>query len=200
MADGSSDHRVLLPIITLLLDEVFAGPFRLVSAETLSGGLSLEARLPQAVSLFPCDLLLVHRDAEGAPPDDREAEVERALRSANLKVRHVCMVPVRMTEAWLLVDAKAIRAAVGNPNGRADLQLPAPAQVESVPAKDRLITALEAAKELGLNRRRRFKPLQYRHRVAEEILQLTELKTLPSFQRFERDLRQRLAEFTDAAI
>jgi hypothetical protein len=191
---------VLLPIITLLLDEVFPGPFRLVCAESLSGGLSLETRLPQAVSLFPCDLLLVHRDAEGASPDEREAEVTRALHNTNVQVLHVCVVPVRMTEAWLLVNANAIRAAVGNPNGHADLHLPAPAQVESVSAKDRLTTALEAAKELGVNRRRRFQPLRYRHRVAEEILRLTELRTLPSFQRFERDLRLRLAGLSHASI
>jgi hypothetical protein len=193
IADESSDHRVLTPIITLLLDEVSPHPFQLVSAEPLTGGHALETRLPQAMRLFPCDVLLVHRDAEGTSPAEREAEVKRALANAKVQVPVVCVVPVRMTEAWLLVNERAIRAAVGNPNGGAGLKLPTPDQVESVPAKDRLIAALEAATELGVNRRRRFQPLQYRHRVAEELLDLTCLRALPSFQRFEQVLRHCLA-------
>jgi hypothetical protein len=39
-------------------------------------------------------------------------------------VRHIPVVPVRMTEAWLLADEFAIRSAPGNPNGTQSLDLP----------------------------------------------------------------------------
>jgi hypothetical protein len=196
VADGSSDHSALVPLIAMLLDEVLPGPFRLVSAQGLTGGHTLEERLPQSIQLFPCDLLLVHRDAESSTFVRREEEVRRALVSSGVVTPHVCVVPVRMTEAWLLVSEQAIKAAVGHPNGRAKLGLPAPHQVESIQAKDRLLRALEVASELGTVRRRRFEPTQYRHRVADEMLDLFGLRMLPSFQRFEKALRERLADWT----
>jgi hypothetical protein len=192
VADGSSDYSALQPLITMLLDEIVPGPYRLESANSLREGHALKDRLPQAISLFPCDLLLVHRDAEALAFDQREDEIRQALESAGIATPHVCVVPVRMTEAWLLVDERAIRAAVGNPGGRALLGLPASHQIESVQAKDKLLKALQAAGELGANRRRRFKPEQYRHRVAEEMPDLHALRQLPSFQRFEAALRERL--------
>jgi hypothetical protein len=36
----------------------------------------------------------------------------------------VCVVPVRMMEAWLLIDEMAIRRVAGNPNGRIPIELP----------------------------------------------------------------------------
>jgi hypothetical protein len=195
VTDGSSDHGALAPLITMLLDEILSGPFRLVSALGLTGGLSLEARLPLSVELFPCDLLLVHRDAESSTFGQREAETLQALATAGITTPHVCVIPVRMTEAWLLVSEQAIRAAVGNPSGRASLGLPAPKQIESVQAKDQLLRALEVASELGTLRRRRFQPTLYRHRVAEEMLDLLGLRQLPSFQRFEKALRERLVDW-----
>jgi hypothetical protein len=193
VADGSSDHSALTPLITLLLDELVAGPFRLFSAQGISGGHSLEDRLPQALKLFPCDLLLVHRDAETLTVAHREDEITRALAQAGIHVPHVCIVPVRMTEAWLLVDEQAIRSAVGNPTGRVALNLPPRGQIESVAAKERLLQALEVACEFGTHRKRRFQPQQYRHRVAEEMAELTKVRTLSSFRRFEAALRDQLS-------
>jgi Domain of unknown function (DUF4276) len=194
VADGSSDYRALVPLITLLLDDITSLAFRINCAEGLGEGHSLERRLPRAVELFPCDLLLVHRDAEGQSANHREEEIKRDLASAGVSVPHVCIVPVRMTEAWLLADESAIRAAVGNVQGSAALSLPLPHLIESAAAKETLFRALEAASELGANRRRRFQPAQYRHRVAEAMTDLVGLRALPSFQRFENAVRQRLAD------
>jgi hypothetical protein len=37
-----------------------------------------------------------------------------------------------MTEAWLLIDEKAIREAAGNPKGRQPLNLPKPSKTEEL--------------------------------------------------------------------
>ena len=42
------------------------------------------------------------------------------------------VIPVRTTEAWLLLDEAAIRRVAGNPRGRQPLRLPRPSQVENV--------------------------------------------------------------------
>jgi hypothetical protein len=69
----------------------------------------------------------------------------------------VAVVPVQETEAWLLLDESAIRRVAGKPSGRNDLNLPRPANVETVARpKERLKGALLAAAEVTGRRRKRF--------------------------------------------
>ena len=58
-------------------------------------------------------------------------QIRRALEG--MPVRHVLVIPVRMTEAWLLIDELALRRAAGNPNGRNPLDLPALKDLEALP-------------------------------------------------------------------
>ena len=121
LADGPSD-RCLLRIIDWLLGSLpnasppaiaaqFADPRLLPNRpSTLSG------RMLQAVECYPCSILFVHRDAEREPFENRMREIELAADEA--KIRHrVPVIPVRMTEAWLLLEIGAIRTAADNPNG-----------------------------------------------------------------------------------
>ena len=76
------------------------------------------------------DLLFVHRDADNAPADARLQEIANAVGEVADTPHWVGVVPVRMTEAWLILDEAAIRTAVGNPNGRIPLELPTPREAE----------------------------------------------------------------------
>ena len=89
----------------------------------------LGERVRVAVDLYPCAIVFVHRDAERVPLADRRGEIERALDGLD-HPPHVCVVPVRMQEAWLLFDETALRLAAGRPSGRAPLDLPPPERVE----------------------------------------------------------------------
>lgn len=154
IGDGSSD-RVLLPIIDWVLRR--AGHFvteRAWAADAaLAGARSLHDRVHRAVEVYPCDVLFIHRDAETMPPAQRLREIQEA--TAALANRHVAVVPVRMTEAWLLHDERAIRTASGNPGGRSPLDLPRVADLERVvDAKATLFGALQAAADLGARRTR----------------------------------------------
>ncbi|GIJ09987.1 hypothetical protein Van01_32010 [Micromonospora andamanensis] len=79
----------------------------------------------------PVDVIVVHRDADNAGPDARRVEIESAFRSAGTAADLVPVIPIRMTEAWLLLDEAAIRRVAGNPQGRASLNLPKRREVES---------------------------------------------------------------------
>jgi len=83
----------------------------------------LRGRIDAALDLYPCDLLFIHRDAEGVPLDQRVAEIEDAV--VGLPAPRVPVVPVRMQEAWLLIDEPALRRAAGNPHGGVSLAMPA---------------------------------------------------------------------------
>lgn len=181
LTDGSSD-RTLLPIVQFLLDEWSPVPHRTLFAEGLHSG-SLKLRLPQAIELFPCDLLFIHRDAEREPLETRVQEIQEALSGfAPQYFPHICLVPVRMTESWLLLDELAIRSAAGNPNGHIPLKLPKAAAVEGLAdPKSKLFESLATAAEITGRHRRRFSPEAARHRVAE-ILDPRVLRRLASFQ------------------
>lgn len=187
LADGSSDHHVLGPLVTLALDEHSPVPYRLIHADGAERGADLQTRIRSAVNRFPCDLLLIHRDAESAPVTAREQEIDTAAKRAAAPP-YVKVIPVRMTEAWLLADEAAIRAAVGNPADTRPLGLPSLRDIENSQAKDVLLRAIRNASGLGARRRRGLLPQQFRHRVAETIESLEPIRRLASFRHFEAAL------------
>ena len=188
VADGSSD-RALLPILTWLLRQYcgaipiqaeFADLRRLSPAPR-----KLSERIDRGVELYPCDLLFVHRDAESASIEERKAEIRRALEESSVEgsVRVVCVVPVRMQEAWLLIDEAALRKAAGNPNGTQPLDMPDVRRLEELADPKRLIRDLlsQASGRQG----RRLKSFNWRLsacRVAEMIDDFGVLDELAAFQ------------------
>lgn len=76
------------------------------------------------------DLVIVHRDAEGQNPETRRNEVLSGVATIREQMPALPVVPVRMTEAWLLLDEDAIRRVAGRPNGVEPLGLPSLATVE----------------------------------------------------------------------
>lgn len=160
-------------------------------------GSRLRDRLPAAVDLLPCDMLFVHRDAERQSPKERRAEVEKVVRSADLPI-HVPIIPVRMTEAWLLVDEAAIRMAADNPNGTAQLPIPALQQLENVPDPKKILSeCLLEASELRGRRRNQLKATlpRRRARVAGLIRDCSVLRELSAFREFETETRLALEKW-----
>lgn len=156
---------------------------------------TMAERARAALELYPAPLLLVHRDAERDAHAQRLAEITTALEGAT--GRYVAIVPVRMTEAWLLHDEAAIRRASGNPSGTVSLRLPAVSDLENVvDPKTMLETALLDASELGGRRRqkRRKEFPQMRARTAELIADYSPLRELPAFSAFLSSLRAALVD------
>jgi hypothetical protein len=195
LADGSSD-RALEPILERLLDLHCPHPWDLQFAQPLHGKpKGLAARIAAALDHYPCDLLFVHRDAEAAEPEVRQLEIENAWASCRADRHLVTVIPVRMTEAWLLLDEAAIRQAAGKPNGRLPLELPPPARLEALKnPKEALFSALRSASELSARRLQAFSPEARRHRVSELIASIEtsfeRLRALPSFLRLEAQVKQ----------
>ena len=151
----------------------------------------LADRIQVALDLFPCDLLIVHRDAEAQPKSARLDEVRAALPEAAPPA--VCLVPIRMTEAWFLFDESALRRAAGNPNGGVRLQLPVLQEIEKKPnPKQILHKLLLAASELSGRRSRQFSPPAAFGRLAELIDDFSPLRELSAFRDFESELQATL--------
>lgn len=151
----------------------------------------LSARIAEAVALYPCDLLFVHRDAEREPLGTRIAEIQSALASLPglSPIPAVCVVPVRMLEAWLLFDEHAIRLASGNPNGHVNLALPHHAHVDALPDPKRVLQdALVTASDLSGRRRKSVATAQAVRRLGDSITDFSPLRVLPAFRRLEREV------------
>lgn len=198
LSDGSSG-KALLPILSWVLRA--HGVHRAIQPEWADlrrlkrpPGV-LPRRIRVALDLFPCDLLFVHRDAETTPHRERVSEIRSAVREAAATIETVppavCVVPVRMMEAWLLFDEVAIRAAAGNPRGRQPLRLPRLESLEQLPdPKGKLHEVLREASGLSGRRRGGIRVGKAVHRVAELAGDFTPLRTLPAFVALEEEVGQ----------
>lgn len=189
VADGSSD-KVLIPILTWSLKR-FTGESvvdQWADFSRIPRQLGTENKLKAVLDLYPCELLFIHRDAEGQPSEWRRNEIEGWLK--NFSILHVPVVPIRMTEAWLLVDESSIRCAAGNPHGTEDLDLPQISKLESIlnPKKVLHDALLRASGRSG--RRRSNFPVQQRvHLIPNYIDDYSVLQELPAFQTLQQDIR-----------
>jgi len=197
LSDGSFD-RGLIPILSWLLRQHLPGTAIQSEWADLSrvrrSGQSLSHTIDVAIDLYPCDLLFVHRDAERASRAKRVAEIRKALEeSAHPQSPVVCVVPVRMTEAWLLSDEGAIRRAAGNPNGRVHPALPEDVESSRDP-KHLLHELLIDASELTGRRRKKFRAAVAARNVARHIRNFAPLRRLTAFAALESELRQLIQE------
>ena len=202
MSDGSSD-RMLLPVIDWLIYQV--NPTLL--AESTYADLSvlkkspktLVERINSALKSYPCDILFIHRDAEKKSYEVRKDEISRAwtlINQRDLDTVGIAVIPVRMSEAWLLTDRQAIKEASGNPNSKIKLNLPKLSQLENIPnPKKTLLTLIEKASGLREKRLRRLNTHQAIHLVAEYTEDFSPLRQLSAFQKLEEDIKNTLTHY-----
>ena len=205
VSDGSSD-RALIPIIDwclLSIPEVAERGIQSAWAD-LRGRQKqpgLRGRIQVAVQDFPCDLLFVHRDAESSERTvriQRYDEIRKALEPLSLP--HVGVVPVRMTEAWLLLDAEAIRKAADNPHCQVPLPLPPLRQLESLSDPKQLLFALldRASEKTGRRLEQFRRDRNWRRvRVAGLIGDFSPLRKLSAFAQFEQDTQEKAQELVN---
>ena len=202
LTDGSSD-RAFIPVLNWLLRELrpdaviqseWADLFRLPTAPV-----TFAERIEKSLALYPCDLLFVHRDAERELLVTRKAEITRALADAQKRMSvppAVCVIPIRMMEAWLLFDELAIRHAARNPNGSQPLALPKLKTVESIrDPKQLLYECLRTASGLKGRRLSNFDEHSAVHLVVERIKSFAPLRSLPAFRALEAELKVTLKNY-----
>ncbi|MBN1461089.1 MAG: hypothetical protein JXA57_16300 [Armatimonadetes bacterium] len=186
LADGTSD-RALLPIILWTLQEVwpdgeFAAPVFFARQHR-----PIAERVNEICESYHPDVIFVHRDAEGQSYEERVVEIPA-------QDRIVPVVPVRMTEAWLLIDEAALRKASGNPKGRIPLQLPQISRLEGIQAKSELHNLLKQASGYSGRRLKKFNVESAVHRLANLIDDFSLLSNLSAFRAFRERLSQALVQ------
>jgi hypothetical protein len=198
-ADGGSD-RALMPILDWSLKRAGLTKVsgRWVDFSRIPHRRGTTEQLQAAIELYPCDILFIHRDAEGEALQTRQSEIEKLVRP--LPIRHVPVIPVRMTEAWMLADPAAIRKAAGNPNGDAPLNLPDVRKLEQLPnPKSVLHKALTLASGRNARRRTVFPVHRRVHLVPQYTEDFSPLDVLPAFQAMQHHIAEAVAALDLAA-
>lgn len=70
------------------------------------------------------DFIAAHRDRDTASVEERREEIRSAVRACDATIPYIAVIPVRMTESWLILEEQSIRRVAANPNGKVDLNLP----------------------------------------------------------------------------
>lgn len=204
IADGPSDLPLAGHLELLCAGHGVEVQVTPVDPRTLEGaGRTVERRirflLDQGVDP---DLVFVHRDAEGQDAAARAAEVRAGANSAGIEVNRVVpVIPIRMTEAWLLIDEMEIRRVAGRPSGTNALGLPSVAAVESVADPKALLASalLAAAQPSGRRRRAQFERDFGRNRAL--LLQRLDvdgpINNLNAWQQLKEDIAAVLSQLPD---
>jgi hypothetical protein len=199
VSEGSSDVA-LLPILTWLLRQngIAIPKAEWADPDTLRlNRPTLAQKIGRAVNFYPCELLFIHRDADNSRVEDRRAEIERALAAVHDNLPPaVCVIPVRMQEAWLLFNEAAIRKAANNRNGNQPLSLPPINRLESLPNPKRILRELlQGASGHNGQRLRKFQSRisQHTKRVSEFIDDFAPLRQLDAFNTLEQEIQQTLS-------
>ena len=187
LGDGSSDRALLYILTWLLRDHGVALPIQAEWAELRdlpNPPRQLADRIRTCLELYDFDLLFVHRDAEAVSHEARVEEIRKVLDTVDDwdPPRAICVVPVRMTEAWLLFDESAIRSAAGDPSGRQPLSRPTRAWDRLPDPKAVLHGLLRGASGLSGRRLRRFRSHERVQRIAAFIGDFSPLRSLAAFQ------------------
>ncbi len=132
-------------------------------------------------------LMFVHRDAENVSLRQRLNEFAGYERRGVVPV-----VPVRMSETWLLIDGRAIARAAGR--SAKPVRVPRVRKLESVRDPKRVLDEL-LVKAAGQPTGRRLQTLkraltEKRVQVASYISDFSRLEKLEAFREFQRALRR----------
>jgi hypothetical protein len=201
VSEGSSDRALLHPISWILRRKVSENTkvegewadLRFVRSKPTT----LAEKIRIGLELYPCDLLFVHRDRDGNTVDSRREEISQAVLEAcdgRQNPAYVCVIPIRMLEAWLLFDKSAIRRASGNPNGRINLDLPAINRVEQIAdPKTRLHTYIRTASQATGRRLQRMNIGHCVYLISSYIADFSPLLPLLAFDALDRDIDEVIA-------
>jgi hypothetical protein len=211
-AEGHADEGFLPVIIQRTAEQVLARRGRTVVdvLEPISLNHTIDRQFPTRVERMleaarrasGYHALIVHADADYPTPDrallERFSPGQTKVRQARQVQESVCehlvpIIPVQMTEAWMLADPDALREVIGVNLTTDAIGAPMhPHQVESDPdPKQTLNAVIEKALTQRARRRRRIALRSIYEPLARQI-SLARLIGVPAYQQFVADLTQTL--------
>ena len=206
-AEGPSDH-LFLPIVIQrtsrqLLEQHKQMAVRVLPVKSIElnrTGLGQAEYIAQAAAkAVDCNALVVHSDADHPTAEialrDRYEPGYELVRQMREQGQEACelllpLIPIQMTEAWMLADHEVLlQRVIGTNMSAQNLGLPTRArQIEAnADPKETLNTAIRRAYQHRSRRHRDVDVTEYYKELAQKI-RLERLHFLSSYQHFVRDL------------
>jgi len=192
VAEGSSDAS-LVPVINWAISNagcMYINPIVADFSSLRKKPNSVLDKILACRSLYrEADIVVVHRDSDNVGWNCRRREVEEAWSQSAYTKGCVPLIPVAMTEAWLLVDPIAILRSLSNPNGNVPVEFPAIGSLENIRnPKECLFRHDQQMSGLSRRRQEQINVFQVRSGISKYISDYSLLRKIPSFARFEDDL------------
>ncbi|MCC5935557.1 MAG: DUF4276 family protein [Balneolales bacterium] len=207
VTEGPTDDRFLKPVIQNLFHELAYECRKEIQVEEIRLLKTLPKRLGFVAQMFAASneaagngtgILCIHADADS--PDSSIVfdtkfrplfEHLDAESIADAAPQIVPVIPVRMTEAWMLADPEAWERITDIPacNFSSGSLSGSPEQISD--PKHELKQTLEALQK-GKGRRRKSLELDRLYQLIGQLTRLSCLRMLPSFQSFEESAREAL--------
>lgn len=189
IAEGTSDHPLSNIVETLFFTKgveirLSTPDFSLLSEKVNK---DIKSKVEAGVKLIGSvpDVIVIHRDADNSGTLARIKEIDLGTRHLLNLTKVVPIIPVKMTEAWLLLDEKSIRTVSGNPKGKVSINIPKVREVESIAnPKSFLAECILTASELTGRKRETLKKRfnQNRRQLLGKLDQEGPVTSLPSWQ------------------
>lgn len=148
------------------------------------------------------NLVFIHRDADSVDPKPRYKEIQEAIGKVGDAPLHVAVIPVRETEAWLLLDEAEIRRVAENPKGTATLDIPSAKRVESIsdPKEHLVAVILEASEQTGRQYRKIKRKINQKCQLILDGLDPEgPVNDVPSWKRMFSDLSSAIEELNTSS-
>ncbi|MDZ4763639.1 MAG: DUF4276 family protein [Chloroflexota bacterium] len=201
--EGARDYGFIQPLVERLLNEIiphvdiFAYSIK-IEKEAYS---LVRTMLEVAKAGYGYSLIIFHQDADAS--DTQKCLSERfqpryeTVKNTDEQINKtfVPIIPVRMTEAWMLVDFEAFKRVTGTDKNADDLEFPnRPHQVEALQEPKFIFEqAVRKSRNSSRRRRRMIDPSEIYVPLAAQI-DLERLRLVPSFHEFETGLKDILQQ------
>lgn len=197
--EGTTDERFLLSIIKRTFDEVAlecTSQLEVYDPELVEGnGTTFVAAVQQAAANAQAQgvmVLCVHADADSA--DDRTAfefkinPAFSAVAGPQYCEALVAVVPIRMTEAWMLADAELLRGEIDPVGQDAELLVATRPENENDP-KETIIELIRLALASRSRRHRDQLRIGDLYQPIGQKINLQKLERLSSYRKFKEGVR-----------
>jgi hypothetical protein len=206
--EGTTDVQFLQPIIAKTLQKVAFEckgniEIELRNIDVKKTGLSFVEQVKEAsrkgIEEFGIMLLCVHTDSDSAkdthiwkskiePAKDALQELDA---DEYCKIM-VALVPIQMTEAWMLADINLLKEQIGT--NQKDSELGLHKNPEEITNPKQLIQDIIRQPEAQKTKRRRRKELDISelYQIMGESIEIEHLEKLSAYKRFEEEVREAL--------
>jgi len=210
VVEGSTDARFLDVIAERtalqILDEHNPSVVEVLPVQRLHPKAETQAQrvLAAARAAYGYHLLLLHADADAPSRDAAWQErirpglalVQEALARAEAVCDHlVALIPVHMTEAWMLADSAALLEVIGTDETAVTLGMNIPiGQIEAIADPKARVEEIVAAVRRRISvRRRKYVQMASLYEPLARRIPLDRLALLPSYRAFETELARALS-------